>query len=141
MGVPEFQTFFRPVLGLALENEVSRQDCIREIPKLLNLTPEDREERTPGGRVTRVADRVTWAITYLVHAGLLKRPRRGIVVATPRGRTVYQKNPDRIDIETLQQFREFREFKDRKNLESAKVLQSVMKTELRESALMPPQMR
>ena len=114
MAVPGFQSFLRPMLGLALEKEVSRQEYLKEIPKLLHPTSEDREERTAVARVSVVADRASWASTYLVHAGLLRRPRRGVIIATARGRKAYRDHPDHIDEAVLQKFPEFRAFKARK---------------------------
>lgn len=112
MAVPEFQAFFRPVLGLALEEEVSKQTCIERIPKLLQLTSEDLEERTRSGRITRVVDRVNWAITHMVQAGVLERPRRAVIKATNRGRKLYRANPNRIDMAVLQQFPEYQAFRE-----------------------------
>lgn len=111
MAVPGYQSFLRPMLGIALKKEVSRQEYLKEIPKLLHLTKEDREERTAVAGVNVVADRASWASTYLVHAGLLRRPRRGVIIATARGKQVYRDNPDHIDEAVLQQFPEFRAWK------------------------------
>ena len=44
----------------------------------------------------------------MAQAGLLERPRRGIIVATPRGREVLREHPDHIDNGVLSRFREFR---------------------------------
>jgi restriction system protein len=60
-----------------------------------------------------LANRVHWAITYMVQAGLLERPRRAVVACTARGRYVLRKHPERIDNTVLNQFPEFRAFKER----------------------------
>ena len=114
MAVPGFQTFFRPLLGLAVNGEIPARDCIQAIPKLLKLSSEDLKERTAGGSATRVVNRDYWAITHMFHAGLLERPRHGVIVATARGSQVYQDNPDYIDMAVLQQFPEYRAFRARK---------------------------
>ena len=56
-------------------------------------------------------NRVGWARTYLLKAGLLDRPVRGKVRITQRGIDVLSKNPSRIDVSFLRQFPEYREFK------------------------------
>jgi restriction system protein len=80
------------------------------IAALFDLTPEDREERLPSGRVTTLQNRVGWATTYLFRSGLLERPKRACYQITERGRRVLAENPDRIDLGVLGQFDEFQEF-------------------------------
>ena len=46
----------------------------------------------------------------MVNAGLLQRPRRGVVAATARGRAVLEQFPERIDNDVLGRFAEFPEF-------------------------------
>lgn len=133
MAVPEFQAFFRPILGLALQEEVSRQTCIEQIPKLLQLTTEDLEERTRSGKITRVVDRVNWAITHMVQAGLLERPRRAVIVATNRGRAVYRDNPTRIDMAVLQQFPEYQTFREGTRIRPSPTKPNYMHQEKEES--------
>jgi restriction system protein len=57
------------------------------------------------------ANRVGWAITYLVKTGLLSRPKRGYAQITERGRKVLEENPHRVDMAVLSQFPEFMEFR------------------------------
>jgi restriction system protein len=61
--------------------------------------------------LTTLTSRLHWAITYLYHAGLVARPRRGVVQITQRGREVLTKHPDRVDVSVLGQFPEFIEFR------------------------------
>ena len=115
MVVPAFQVFFRPVLGLALEEPIKLTDCIGEMKGILGLTEEDLIERTRGGTKTRVRDRVEWAGTYLYQAALIERPQRGFILATERGRKVYSENPNGITSDVLSQFPEFRAFQERRD--------------------------
>lgn len=56
-------------------------------------------------------NRVGWARTYLVKAGLLESPRRGYFLLTPRGREVLQSPPARLDAAFLRaRYQEFRDF-------------------------------
>jgi restriction system protein len=54
-----------------------------------------------------------WGVTYLYQAGLLSRPKRGVVCVTDRGRNVAAAHPDRVDIRMLSEFPEFIEFTSR----------------------------
>jgi restriction endonuclease Mrr len=78
----------------------------------LGLTAEDLALRIPSG--SPVFDsRVHWAVTYMAQAGLLRRPRRGVVELTERGQEVLAQRPDRVDNVMLSRFPEFLEFKAR----------------------------
>ena len=113
MPIPDYQTLMRPVLSLVLTEEQPAKRIITKIADLYELTEDERDAKIPSGRTTVLANRVHWAITYMVQAGLLTRPRRAVAIATDRGRDVYQKNSQRIDNNTLEQFAEFHEFKAR----------------------------
>jgi restriction system protein len=43
-----------------------------------------------------LANRLHWAATYMYQAGLLSRPKRGVVRITDRGRKVTAAHPDRV---------------------------------------------
>jgi restriction system protein len=102
-----------PVLRLAAERERTVRECAQLAADEFDLTPEEREALLPSGRQTILANRVHWAVTYMVQAGLLERPRRGVIAATARGRQVLSKHPDRIDNDVLVQFPEFEAFRKR----------------------------
>jgi restriction system protein len=59
------------------------------------------------------ANRLHWAVTYMYQAGLLSRPKRGVVHITGRGRKVAAAHPDRVDVRVLSEFPEFIDFKSR----------------------------
>ncbi len=61
-----------------------------------------------------IRNRVHWAITYLIKAGLLTRPKRGYFTITERGKKVLAENPDKISNKFLEQFPEFLAFKNKK---------------------------
>jgi restriction system protein len=110
-----------PVLRHAASGEISVKECIGKIALDFGLSDEDLEEMLPSGRQTKFANRVHWAKTYLVQAGLLEMTRRAHFRASERGRAVLQQNPDKIDNAFLQQFEEFRDFKTRKGSTSTEV--------------------
>lgn len=110
MAVPEFQAFLSPVLGLHLQEPISRLECLDKISDFFGLTTEERAERTRGGSRTRVRDRVDWAITYLLRAGLLERQQQSVCMATELGRATYAAHPEGITRKMLRQFKDFRDF-------------------------------
>jgi len=100
-----------PTLRLAAAGEMRAADAIERISAEFNLTPEERAEMLPSGRQAKIANRVHWAVTYLVKAGLLHRPKRGYFRITERGRGALAKPPARIDIAYLSQFEGFDTFR------------------------------
>ena len=113
LGVPDYESLMHPVLDVLSDSEHRSAAALREgVATKVGLNDEDRGERIPSG--SRVFDnRVHWAVTYLVQAGCVERPRRGIVTITDRGRDVLRDHHDRIDSSILEQFPEFIEFKNR----------------------------
>lgn len=112
MTIPDFQTLMLPMLRLHGDAEPrSRSTLKRDLGEFFELTPEDREELLPSGRQRRFDNRIAWAVSYLAHAGILDRPKRGHTVLTERGGDVLRDPPDRIDIGYLERFPEFVEFR------------------------------
>lgn len=100
-----------PLLQLLYERgEMTTSAYCDSMADHFELTEEDRAKLLPSGRQPIYKNRVTWAGTYLVKAGLLERPRRGHIKITPRGREALASNPSRIDNSYLMQFPEFEAF-------------------------------
>jgi restriction system protein len=111
--VPDYQTLMAPSLQTLGDGEAKPVVAVREaVASAIGISDEDRRLTIPSG-APMFDSRVQWAVTYLAQAGLIRRPRRGVVQITDRGSQVLQKHPDRIDNEFLNQFEEFREFKRR----------------------------
>ncbi|MSO77512.1 MAG: restriction endonuclease [Alphaproteobacteria bacterium] len=113
MSIPDFQTLMLPVLRLAAEGETKVAEAVGRLSDEFNLTPDERTERLPSGRQAKMANRVHWAVHYLVKAGLADRPRRGFFGIADKGREVLARPPSRIDIAFLSQFEGFEEFRAR----------------------------
>ena len=113
MPVPDYQTLMAPCLR-ALEDRQAR--TIREIRERVSaemgITDEDKQEMIKSG-ISVFDSRTAWAVTYMVQAGLIRRPRRAIHQITERGEQVLRDHSDRVDNHLLAQFEEFREFKAR----------------------------
>ncbi|RZU52697.1 restriction system protein [Krasilnikovia cinnamomea] len=113
MSVPDYQSLMLPVLVAVSDGLPYRvADVRRTVASTLGLTPDDLAERIPSGQPV-FDSRVNWAATYMAQAGLLRRPRRGILELTDRGRSVLAENPTRVDNVTLSRYPEFLEFKMR----------------------------
>jgi restriction system protein len=116
MPVPGYQDFMLPLLKLAADGEERKiTDAIDTLATQFGLTDADRESMLPSGTQTRLYNRVTWALTYLVKSLLLEKSARGKFKIAQRGRDVLQKNLSRIDNAFLNQFDEFRKFTSKKS--------------------------
>ena len=112
--VPDFQSLMRPLLAVLEDGSEQRSEAIRtSLADRFQLTPADRQEMLPSGRVTVMANRVAWALSHLYQAGLIERPERGIYRIAARGRDVGEQNPSRVDLRVLAQFDEYRRFRAR----------------------------
>src|SRR5439155_8969023 len=74
------------------------------------LSDTDKAEILPSGAQTRHQNRVYWARTYLVKAGLLDAIGRGRFRITSRGHELLGRKLSKIDRGTLIQYPEFRTF-------------------------------
>src|SRR6516162_1143260 len=77
MAIPDYQTLMLPVLTISTTEEARFGDVVEKLAGQLGLTPEEKAELLPSGRQTLFNNRVHWAKTYLVKAGLLENTRRG----------------------------------------------------------------
>jgi restriction system protein len=103
-----------PLLRLIEQNgEMTTAAYCEALADEFHLSPEDRAQMLPSGRQAVYRNRMTWAATYLVKAGLLERPSRGLIRMTRRGREVLNHAPERIDNAYLSRFPEFEEFQSK----------------------------
>jgi restriction system protein len=113
MSIPDYQSLMLPVLVASSKGEVRIGAVVEELANQLGLTQEERSEFLPSGQQTVFSNRVHWAKSYLSKAQFVEITRRGYFRITPRGETVLQTSPKRIDNKTLMQFEEFRQFRER----------------------------
>ena len=117
MSIPGYGTFMLPLLKLVGGGDRRVRDAIGELADQFRLTDEERKQLLPSGRIRLFNNRVHWAATYLVHAGLLERPQRGVLAITDRGRAVLSEGLGEIDKNYLMRFPEFRVFVGRQDEE------------------------
>lgn len=111
MAVPDFQSFFKPILDIAADNqEHSVRDARAIIKTVMNLSPDDLNEKLPSGTQSKFDNRIAWAVSYFVQAKVLERPKRAFFKITDRGRMLHQQNHSRIDVAILKAYPEFLEF-------------------------------
>jgi restriction system protein len=111
MAVPDFQSFFKPLLDFAADGkEHSIQEARDAVAKVMALSEADMKEMLPSGIQTRFDNRVAWAKSYFVQAKVLESPRRGHFRITPRGIELHKQGHKRIDVKILNQYPEFVEF-------------------------------
>ncbi len=134
MPIPDFQTVMLPLLKLAAEREWRISDAVDKLADEFSISPEERAALLPSGRQTTIRNRVAWAKSYLIKAGLLKPTKRGHFFISDQGRNVLANPPDRITVKYLTQFPEFQEF--RKEREADAILPHDSDTG-HESALTP----
>ncbi|QFT56308.1 restriction endonuclease [Microbulbifer sp. THAF38] len=121
--IPDYQTLMTPVLQCSEAGEVRIRNVVDMLAGEFKLTYEEREELLPSGKQAIFANRVHWAKTYLLKAGLVEATRRGYFVITQRGKEALINTSATIDNTYLKQFDEFRAFQGLSNDNKATVEQ------------------
>lgn len=111
--IPDFQTIMMPLLKEIQDGkEYHFRQIVEKLAIVFGLTEEERRELLPSGQQPVFDNRVGWARTYMLKAGLLESPRRGFIKITERGKEVLNKGIEKIDNDFLMQFDEFKEFRE-----------------------------
>lgn len=119
---PSFEHFMLPYLkGLSDGQPHNTSEMTEYCAKALNLSDEDRAERTKKGNLSKYRDRAQWAATYLRQAGLAQSCGTGKIQITKSGEQLLATNPVIIDKKLLQNYPQYIEFikrnkRDRKGL-------------------------
>jgi len=110
MAVPDYQAFMRPMLAAVRDGALGIREASEKAADLLGLTDSEKQELLRSGNKQIYYDRAQWAGTYLVKAGLLKRPRRAVIEITPDGISAVDDPHANIDNTYLSQFDSFQNF-------------------------------
>lgn len=114
MSIPDYETIMLPLLKYVGDgNEHSIREAVIYISDHFSLTEEEKNETLASGQ-TYVYNRVGWARTYMLKAGLLEKTTRGVFRITDVGLETLKKNPSKIDGNFLKQFPGFMEFQQMK---------------------------
>lgn len=113
MAVPTYEAMMRPTLKVLADR--GRQP-FRQLAELvadeMQIEKRDRATTIDSGQTVYV-NRVGWSVTYLVQAGAIRRPQRGVAEITDRGRELLSSVAGPISNANLAQFKEFQEFRKR----------------------------
>ena len=122
MGIPDFQTFMRPLLE-AIDNlpEQELKTVKRKLVDQFHLTEDDLREKIPSGRALLFDNRLGWANTYLKKAGLIGSERRAYLQITESGHKFLASHKGGIKIKDLKKINKFKEFHQSKDTGSAEV--------------------
>ena len=113
MAIPDFQSFFYPVLKYSSEhNEISLNEIREFLTEYFSLTEEDKAKRVPSGTQTKFDNRINWTKSYFSKAELIENTKRSHFKITDRGRNFLTNFSDYISINDLKAIREFREFNE-----------------------------
>lgn len=113
MAIPDFQSFFYPVLKYSSEhNEISLNEIREFLTQYFSLTDEDKAERVPSGAQTKFDNRIYWTKSYFSKAKLIENTKRSHFKITDRGRNFLTKFTDYISINDLKTIGEFRQFNE-----------------------------
>ncbi|MDQ6868425.1 MAG: restriction endonuclease [Pseudomonadota bacterium] len=112
MAIPDYQTLMLPVLKRAAQGETRVPEVVEKIAAEFNLTPEERNQMLPSGRQKILHNRIHWAKSYMLKAGLIDQSRRGWFKASEAGLALLARNPPRIDVKVLEEFQGFKDFHD-----------------------------
>jgi len=111
VAIPDYQTIMLPLLQLvANQKSHSNTETINALANMFKLSNEERTELYPSGQSIIFNDRVSWAKSYLKHAGLLEYPKWGFFKITDRGLHLLREKPKRIDHQLLKQYPEYQTF-------------------------------
>jgi len=131
MTIPDYQTLMLPLLKFLDDNqERNVREAIDHLCSEFKLTEQEKQELLPSGQQPIIDNRIGWARTYILKAGLIESPRRGFIKITQKGKEVLSKKPAKINIKFLKQFPEFIEFitiKKEQGEEKSKSLSEVNK--------------
>lgn len=111
MSIPDFQSVMLPLMQYANDRkEHTLRETIQSLSEKFKLSDEEKAELLPSGSQAIFDNRVGWAKTHLLKAGLLSSPRRGYYIITDRGRDILNKKPEFINMSLLKQFSEYVDF-------------------------------
>lgn len=113
MAVPSYEQMMRPTLEvLADKGPLAFRSLVDLVAERMQIGEVDMAATIDSGQPV-VVNRVGWAVTYLVQAGVIKRPKRAYAEVTERGRLLLANVHGPISNADLAQFEEFLDFKKR----------------------------
>ncbi|MEM3860520.1 MAG: restriction endonuclease [Candidatus Micrarchaeaceae archaeon] len=110
---PKFDEFLSPILNYCKDKqEHTLLETIDKMATEFKMSDDQKNALLPSGKRTYIYDRVEWAITYLVQAGLLERTGRSKFKISELGLNELSVLPKKISYSYLQKFPSFVKFKE-----------------------------
>lgn len=109
MAIPTFDKCLRPVLALAVAEDVTRRSATEAMAREFDLTSSEIEQRLPSGGATVIRNRTGWAMTFLTKGGLIAKVAPRTYRATDAGRDFLLNHPTAItaaDLEAIPGYEE-----------------------------------
>lgn len=111
--LPKFDEFLSPILKYCKDKqEHTLSETIDKMATFFKISDDQKNALLPSGKRTYIYDRVEWAITYLVQAGLLERTGRSKFKISELGLKELSVMPEKIPYSYLQKFPSFVKFKE-----------------------------
>ena len=121
MAIPDYQSITLPLLRLAGDGNICHiHDAYSGMVELFALTAEEKRTLLPSGKQKVIDNRVGWARTYLVKAGLLQSSKRGYFQITAAGQAFLKTNAETLTVDDLSAYDSFNEFMNRRNTQKKK---------------------
>lgn len=112
MPIPKYNELFNDVLKeLSNQKEYKTRNLKEIIANKLNLSDEERNQMLPSNKSTVIENRLTWAISYLKHAGFIESKKWGQVNITDFGLESFNKTHN-ITLDDLYKVPKFAEWKN-----------------------------
>src|SRR5713226_1716070 len=94
MAIQDYKTRMLPELKVPGDGQEHRiGNVVNQLARDFGLTEEEKQQILPSGKQATFANRVGWAKTYLVQAGLLEATKRAHFKITDRGKKALAGNP------------------------------------------------
>ena len=121
MAIPDYQSITFPLLRFAGDGNVRHiHDAHSAMVELFALSAEEKRTLLPSGKQKVIDNRVGWARTYLVKAGLLQSSKRGYFQITAAGQAFLKTNAETLTVDDLSAYDSFNEFMNRRNTQKKK---------------------
>lgn len=116
--IPSYEEMMPTVLKvLSNGQQKPLKQVYDDVAVLYGFSEEQLALHLPSGKQTYIRSRVGWAKTYMVKAGLINQPKRGICEITQRGREALASG-QLIDNGYLSKFEDFNDFRSANNSQS-----------------------
>lgn len=138
MTIPDFQSFFYPILDFASDQKEHSLNEVRDyLTDYFQLSEEAKSERVPSGTQTKFDNRIYWTKSYFSKAKLIENTKRSHFKITERGLKFLNKYNSKITIKDLKTIDEFKEFNEGTNSENQDRTKEVVKIDQSEETQTP----